>query len=180
MQMLSAGGIPALTDQKRVPDADNPRGYFEWELVKRLPTETAWLAEARGHAVKVVHLLLRHLPTGSGPYDVLWLRRDLGEVLASQRAMLERQGRSGAALPAEKLRAMFEAQMRETEAWMNGQPHLRWLALEHAHLISQPRVEAERIAAFLGRPLEVQAMAATVDPALHRNRVAPESVKNPA
>ena len=34
MQMLSAGGLPALTDDLREADESNPRGYFEFEPVK--------------------------------------------------------------------------------------------------------------------------------------------------
>ena len=37
MQMLSAGGMSVVTDGERQADADNPRGYFEWERIKLLP-----------------------------------------------------------------------------------------------------------------------------------------------
>ena len=39
MQMLTAGGIPALTDGQRQADTDNPRGYYEWERIKQLPQD---------------------------------------------------------------------------------------------------------------------------------------------
>ena len=55
MQMLEAGGIEPLTDGIRSADADNPRGYFELEAVKRTGTDAAWLAQAQGRAVKVIH-----------------------------------------------------------------------------------------------------------------------------
>ena len=64
MQMLTAGGIPPLTDHQRAPNESNPRGYFEFEPVKRLRTDRSWIGQAQGHAIKVIHLLLRELPTG--------------------------------------------------------------------------------------------------------------------
>jgi hypothetical protein len=36
MQMLSAGGMPVLSDGQRSADANNPRGYYELEPVKSL------------------------------------------------------------------------------------------------------------------------------------------------
>ncbi len=97
MQMLVAGGLPALTDAVRSPDESNPRGYFEFEPVKRLRTDASWLEQARGRAVKIIHLLLRELPTdGRFQYRVLFLRRPLEEVIASQSAMLARAGKASA------------------------------------------------------------------------------------
>ena len=65
MQMLTAGGLPALKDDWRAPDPSNPRGYFEYEPVKKLANESSWMADARGKAVKVIHRLLVHLISGS-------------------------------------------------------------------------------------------------------------------
>jgi hypothetical protein len=94
MQMLAAGGIPPLTDHRRAPDESNPRGYFEFEPVKRLRTDRLWIGQAQGHAIKVIQLLLRELPTdGQFDYRVILMHRSMAEVLASQRAMLERQNK---------------------------------------------------------------------------------------
>ena len=97
MQMLAAGGIPPLTDYQRKPDESNPRGYFEFEPVKRLRADRSWLDQAHGRAIKVIHLLLRELPTdGIYNYRVILMKRSIKEVLASQRVMLDRQGKTGA------------------------------------------------------------------------------------
>src|ERR1022692_2693155 len=79
MQMLAAGGMPVLAGELRAPDEDNPRGYFEFEPVKRTKRDPAWLREAPGKAVKVVYLLLRDLPAGYD-YRVIVMRRDLNDV----------------------------------------------------------------------------------------------------
>ena len=102
MRMLSAGGMPILADDTRPADEDNPFGYYELEAAKGLRNDRRWLQDAVGKAVKVVHLLLPELPKDHA-YRVVMMRRDLGEVLASQRAMLQHHGRRGAELAPEKL-----------------------------------------------------------------------------
>ena len=97
MQMIEAGGISALTDSVRTADADNPRGYFEFELVKKIQQDSSWLEQARGKVVKMVHLLLLNLPAGY-QYRIVLMVRDHRQVLASQAAMLKRQGKIGANL----------------------------------------------------------------------------------
>lgn len=62
MQMLAAGGMPILTDNERKPDADNPRGYCEWEPAKLLPVQPERIDEAEGKAVKVITQLLMSIP----------------------------------------------------------------------------------------------------------------------
>lgn len=172
MQCLAAGGVEPLTDGVRTADADNPRGYLELEAVKRLRTERSWLDAAAGKAVKVIHLLLTELPDDR-PYRVVFLRRDLGEVVRSQAAMLERGGKRPA-LPADRLVAMYEAQLKQVDAWLAARPNFVRLDVEHARLVREtvPTVDAiaDFVEAGLGRALDRAAMAAAIDPGLHRNR----------
>src|SRR4026209_2745330 len=78
MQMLQAGGLEILTDAVRTPDGSNPKGYFEFEAVKDLDKgqAPAWLAGARGKAVKIVSSLVRWLPE-SNDYQVIFMQRNL-------------------------------------------------------------------------------------------------------
>lgn len=169
MQMLAAGGMPVLTDGVRGPDADNPRGYFEFEPVKRTAKDPGWVAEAAGKAVKVVHLLLPDLPGGQA-YRVIFMHRDVGEVLASQAAMLGRLGRRGAELSAGQLAEAFAGQLRRVRAWLAGQAHIAVLDVEHRRVIEDSAGEAARVNRFLGGGLDPTRMAAVVDPALYRQR----------
>lgn len=169
MQMLAAGGVPPLTDEIRTPDPDNPRGYLEFERVKQLKADATWLAEASGKAVKIIHLLLMDLPD-TQRYDVVFMERDLSEVISSQAAMLARSGRPGAALPADRLAAMYETQLRTVRQWLASRSHFRVEFVQYSSLVADPVQNAERIQQFLARPLHTAAMAAAVDPALYRNR----------
>ena len=92
MKMLEAGGIPPLTDEIRTADTDNPKGYYEFERVKKMDKgDTAWLENAQGKSVKVISALLKHLPSDYR-YRVIFMRRDMSEILASQKKMLDHRG----------------------------------------------------------------------------------------
>jgi hypothetical protein len=170
MQMLRAGGVPVLSDALRPPDADNPRGYLEYAPVLRIATDASWVAQAHGKAVKVVYALLRQLPPGF-EYRVLWMRRRLDEVIASQEQMLARRGAPPeGGLSRERLAAVFAAQLAETEAWLAQQPSFRVLALDYGEVVADPQPAAHAIDALLGGGLDREAMAGAVDPQLHRQR----------
>ena len=171
MQILAAGGIPPLTDQQRMPDENNPRGYLEYEAVKQLRHDRSWLAHARGKAVKIIHLLLSELPNdGSLTFRVLLMQRTIGEVLSSQRKMLARDGKAGAALADEALARIYLGQLEKAERWLASSPAFRVLKVEHRALLTEPAPVAELINDFLGGGLETAAMVAAVDPALYRER----------
>jgi hypothetical protein len=169
MQMLEAGGMELLTDGQRVPDEHNPRGYFEHEGVKHSRNDLSWLDHAAGKAVKVIHLLLLHLPTGRD-YRVIFMERDIQEVIASQRAMLKQQGRTGAALSDAKLVEIFESQLTQVRQWLAERANFRILYVNHSGLIRNPLTAAEQINAFLGGHLRTAKMADAVNPALYRQR----------
>ena len=167
MQMLAAGGVKLFADGARVADAANPRGYHEHAKVMGLARDAAWLGEACGHAVKIVAPLLPFLPPGQ-TYRVIFVERDLEEVLASQTAMLAVQGRP-AGDPA-VLRRAYRQQNAAALGLLARQPHLAHLVVRHADLLTAPAKSAAQLNAFLGGSLDVARMAGAVDPALHRQR----------
>jgi len=173
MQMLAAGGVEPLTDGERAADEDNPRGYLELESVKKLAAGATpdWVAAARGRAVKVISHLTPHLPGGES-YRIVFVERDLDEVLASQAKMIARLGRP--APPLDAVRRAFESHLAAFDRSVAGRPGVRVLRVAYSAILADPPAEAERIAEFVGEgrdePLDVAAMAAAVDPALYRNR----------
>jgi len=169
MQMLHAGGLPALTDGLRAADENNQRGYFEYEPVKRLRSDRSWLPQARGQAVKIIHLLLRDLQLdGSLQYRIVFMQRPLDEVLSSQRAMLQREGKAGAD-PA-VLKKAFESQLAQLDTWLAAQPFIAVMRVPYHQVVQQPQSVAEALTGFLGLGLDTAAMVRAVDPALHRQR----------
>lgn len=172
MRMLEAGGLPTVTDGVRAADDSNPHGYYEHERVLDLDKggDTTWLAEARGRAVKVVSALLPYLPERYA-YKVIFMRRDLREVIASQHTMLAKRGRPDA--PREDdggLAADYEAHLTKIRNLLARRDSFEVLDVDYQEVVRAPLDQACRIAAFLGGSLDVDRMAAAVDPALHRNR----------
>ena len=163
MQVLAAGGVPVLTDGVRGPDAHNPRGYLELEAVKATARDAAWLARARGKAVKVVLPLLELLPAGPR-YRVLLVTRDLREVALSQARMV------GAGDDVVAWTARLGRELDRGRRWLAARPGIPALEVEHGELVSWPHEACRRLRAFVGGDLDEVAMARAVDPALHRAR----------
>lgn len=169
MRMLAAGGMPVLTDSVRGADADNPNGYFELERVKRLDRDAAWLASARGKALKTVYLLLYNLPR-SHRYRVIFMRRRLEEVIASQAAMLRRRQEQGAALEPAQLTRAFQQHLGQIEEWLHLQENLDVLYVDYNDVLDDPTRAVITIIRFLDDRLDANAMSAVVDPSLYRQR----------
>ena len=168
MQMLESGGLSALTDKVRVADDDNPRGYFEFEPVKQLKDDTSWLPRAEGKAVKIISMLLFHLPADF-EYRIVFMKRPISEILASQKRMLERQGMEAGEDDSE-MRRHFESHLEKIGRWMRQQPNVRVYYCNYHKVLRETREIAEELRDFLGCSLDLDKMIAAVDPALHRQK----------
>lgn len=170
MKMLQAGGLPLVVDGERKADEDNPKGYFEFEPVMNLARDPdkSWLADARGKGVKVISTLLRELPPNYN-YKVVFMRRDLSEILASQAKMLERRGEESGTED-EQMREFFENDLWRASYLLKHGPQFRVLPVHYTEVLAEPMEQARRLAEFVGAGLDVEAMAAVADPTLYRNR----------
>lgn len=170
MRMLNVGGVPALTDNIRAADEDNPYGYFEFEPAKRTREDAGWLPQAEGKVVKMAHLLLHDLPRDR-QYDVIFMRRSLEEVVRSQNALLARTGRPrDESLSDERIQEIFRGQLRETEEFLAGENAFRVLYVNYHGVIKNPQAAAAEVNEFLGGRLNESAMADVVDASLYRQR----------
>ncbi len=168
MSMLEAGGIPLVTDGERSADEDNPRGYFELEQVKRLEHDQSWLAGCEGKAVKIISRLLLHLPADRR-YQVLFMRRSIDEILASQRKMLERRGEYDTTSDAE-MKAMFFAHLEEVMEGLDCRSELSVRYVNYGRVLADPAAELEKIAALLGPGFHPERAKDRIDARLYRNR----------
>jgi len=170
MKMLEAGGLPILTDYQRTADADNPKGYYEFERVKKLRNgDTAWMAEAQGKAVKIISSLLMEI-SREFRYKVVFMERALPEVLASQRQMLIRRGEPVDSEDDARLSAAYEKHLAQVKNWLAAQPNIETLYVNHREAVTAPGPVTARINAFLGGGLNAAAMAAVAEPDLYRQR----------
>jgi hypothetical protein len=169
MQMLAAGGMTLLTDHERKPDVDNPRGYCEWEPIKSLPKNPDLIDQAESKVVKVITQLLLSLPRGR-EYKVIFMERPLPEVLASQDEMLKRRGINKLA-DHSALSGAFRDHMKDVAQWLENREDIPVCRVGYRKLVQTPREAASNVREFLGLNLDIEAMAAQVDPGLYRNRL---------
>ena len=171
MSMLAAGGVELLEDQVREPDVDNPEGYHEFELTKQLQKEPdkSWLASAQGKAVKVISELLKELPD-SYYYKIIFMDRDLREVVASQNKMLRRREQDPVISPDDQVVEVFERHLRLTRRWLQNRPNFEVLEVVYGSVVNDAGSAVARVNAFLGGELRVDGMSDVVDSSLYRNR----------
>jgi hypothetical protein len=170
MRMLDAGGISPLTDELREADKDNPKGYYEFERVKKLDEgDTDWVKEAQGKSVKVISALLKHLPSGY-TYKIIFMRRKMEEILSSQRQMLIRRGEPTDSVSDEELTELFRKHLAQIQAWIDGQANVEVMYVSYNDVMENPLEQSQRINLFLGYRLDVESMVSVVDQALYRQR----------
>jgi hypothetical protein len=171
MKMLEAGGVPTLTNGVRTADGSNPKGYYEFERVKGLDktVDTAWLAAARGKAIKIISFLLTYVPERFD-YQVIFMERNIDEVLASQNKMLTARGEVADTSQDGHMRQVYQQHLAKVDTFLKGRKCFSTLRIGYKDVIDNPVAEARRINEFLGGKLNVEKMAAVADRELYRNR----------
>jgi tetratricopeptide (TPR) repeat protein len=166
MQMLHNGGIEVLTDQNRKADISNPKGYFEYDPVMSIHKDNSWLELAQNKSVKVVAPLLKFL-SPKYRYKVIFMNRDLSEIIKSQQKMI---GKNTDVLPI-KLFEAYEKQLKQVEIWKNKEPSVEIIYLDYKDVLNQTKEVITKVSSFVGLDLNANEMAACVDKTLYRNKV---------
>jgi hypothetical protein len=171
MSALQAGGMPLVVDDIRQADPSNPKGYYEFERVKKLPKgDMAWLATSPGKAVKIISALLEYLPKGYS-YRVIFMQRDLNEVMASQQRMMIRNGKEpGQSSAEEELSQSYAEHLAEVTRWLDGREDIQTLIVSYNDVLSDPTEQFQRLASFLDQKVDAAAMTKVVDPQLYREK----------
>lgn len=171
MKMLEAGGHVILTDGIRIADTDNPKGYYEFERAKQLVNgDTDWLPEARGKVVKIISALLPHLPD-TYSYKILFMERDLDEVLASQKKMLIRRGHPAQATGDSEMKQLYQDHLNQIFRFLlEKSEKIKVQRINYNALLNSPLEQLGQVRNFLGEPLDLQVMRRVIDPELYRNR----------
>lgn len=171
MQMLNAGGLELYTDMKRQKDENNPKGYYEHELVKSLPTKKNWLKDAVNKTIKVVTPLLHHLPS-TYHYKIIYMERDMEEILASQITMLGRMDKlkRGEDVYPTRLAESFKKQKDIDLNWASKAKHVELMKISYNDILESPFSAALKINDFMNYELIPELMAHVVAPELYRER----------
>ena len=167
---MELAGIPPLTDHQRSADNDNPRGYYEFERVKKLRQgDKEWLPQTQGKVVKIISALLTYLPSEYS-YQVLFMQRSLLEILASQKKMLVNRGEDPEKIKDDEIAQSFKSHLTQVMDWLGKQPNFSTYYVDYNRLLSEPNPEVHEINQFLGGKLEEARMLAAIDPKLYRQR----------
>ena len=171
MKMLESGGMAIMTDGGRDADIDNPKGYFEYERTKDLEKETdkSYISEGRGKALKVISFLIKDLPDDND-YRVIFMRRDLDEVLASQDKMIQRLGTTDSSADAEAMKEAYRNDIVRARLLCKKRPNFELIEVHYKSTIEDPVETSHRVNAFLDHRLDEEAMREAVDDSLYRNR----------
>lgn len=170
MQILEAGGMDILSDKLRNPDENNPKGYYEFDPVKRLASDKTWLPQAQGKVVKIIAQLVSHLPSDYD-YKIIMMERDIDEVLISQQKMLGKLNQVNAKVFPTGINETFKKQLQKLDSWIESQPNVQVIKVNYSDVINNPEETALRIASFVGEELSIDKMLGAVDKELYRNRL---------
>lgn len=169
MKMLAEGGLPLITDEIRSADGDNPNGYFEYEPAKQLTNgDDQWLTDARGKVVKIISALLEYLPARHH-YKILFMEREIHEILASQKKMLAHRGESSDISDAE-MEQQFREHLSAVKFWLARQPNVDVSYIDYNRLLTEPKKYCRSIADFIAMSVDLQKMESVPDRNLYRNR----------
>lgn len=165
MQVLEAGGMPVFTDSTRLPDENNPRGYFEFEPVKSLYKDNSWIPQAKGKVIKIVAPLLQYLPSNLH-YKVVFMNRDMGEILKSQQKMLNKDSNTFNTEVAE----IYRKEVERARVWGSKEPNVKWMDVDYANFVNSPDEGISALTGFIGSDMDLHAMKSAVINKLYRNR----------
>lgn len=171
MSMLESGGVPVLSDGIRTADEDNPKGYYEFERVKKIKEDKAWIPDARGKVVKMISQLLLDLPENAAEYRVIFMRRHIDEILASQKQMMIRRGTFKEGGPSdEEIGKLLLKHVDDVLRKMGSRADVDLIEVDYNALLAGDQTCIPRINQLLGGTLDIAAMSAVVDKNLYRQR----------
>ncbi len=169
MKILEAGGVEIVTDNIRQANEDNPHGYYEYEKVKEVKEDASWLKETRGKAFKMISQLLYDLPSNES-YKVIFMKRNMGQILASQKKMLERRGNDKNEISDERMGEFFHKHLSKIMEWMDERKYMDVLYINYNDILENPGGQIKILNRFLNNRLNAENAVNAIDKSLYRNR----------
>ena len=167
MQILSNGGMPVSSDDKRKADINNPKGYFELEggkIINKLMDETFPFEQYKGRFIKITAYGLKFLPKGK--HIIIYIERDIEEILDSMEKMaqISDENRNETREIFLKLNTMIKKEI-------DNRSDIKVLYINYNKILLNPQEEIKKITDFLEiKEINLQEMIKTVDKTLYRQR----------
>ncbi len=170
MQMLEKGGLTLFTDEERAADDNNPRGYYEHDAVKNLGQNSEFIKQAVDQSIKVIANLLHALPHRFR-YKIIFMERDLNEIMSSQRRMLSRMGKKvrDDIYPTQVIEEQKRV-IKRVKQWASRHANVEIIYIQHREVLDHPFEQALRINEFLDYKLLPELMVQAVDRSLYREK----------
>lgn len=176
MQILDAGGLKPVTDNIRLADASNSKGYFEHEAVKALSKgDYECLKNAQGRAIKVISSLLKHLPSDQ-QYKVIFMQRELDDVLDSQDKMLLSLNKPSNSQDNKKLKQLYLQHLSNISNWLAQQNHIEVLYVNYTEVLKEPNKQISLIANFLKIETDSKPMIECIDKRMCHNEYSDSTI----
>ena len=169
MQILQSLQIKLFTDNHRSADESNPKGYFEHQWVKTIEKDNSWLTDVKGKAIKIVSPLIKYLPVDLN-YKIIFMNRDLDEIIQSQERMLTENNKKDDATNSEELKQIFLKDLKQSKDWIHTQLHSEVLEILHSKLLKNPETELEKIKSFLKIDINTTLILKVIDKNLYRSK----------
>ena len=171
MQMIHAGGMEVLVDDSMLADESNPKGYLEYAPVKNSRKDSGWIKDAAGKAVKVIAQLVPLLKM-EHKLKIIFMERDLQEVIISQNKMIASKNKSSNKSIDFDMRLMntYASQLKEIKEWIEKRNHIEVIYIHYKDVIEHPEEEIRKINEFLNWQLDEEKMKAVITPELYRIR----------
>jgi len=165
MQILEKVPLEIMTDNFRKSDVNNPNGYYELEAVKGIVKNNEFLKECQGKVVKIVAPLPQFLDL-SLKYKVIFMRREMDEILISQEKMLKKDQSA----EREKFRTIYELHLKKTYQFLELNK-IPFLNIDYNNLVSEPNYELAKLIDFLNIDIDLEKIKASVNQKNYRNRL---------
>jgi hypothetical protein len=165
MQLLNKSSLEILSDGIRQKDISNPEGYFELEAVKGIVRDNSFLKDAEGKVIKIVAPLPIYLDKTLN-YRIVFMRRDIEEVLRSQEKMLNKDQTS----EREKFRTIYEMHLKKTYHFFEANS-IPYIDIQYKQLLNDSEVELNRLIDFLDLSTSVEELLSVIKTDLYRNKV---------
>lgn len=164
MQLLNKSSLEILSDGIRQKDISNPEGYYELEAVKGIVRDNSFLKEAQGKVVKIVAPLPIYLDRTLN-YRIVFMRRDIEEVLRSQEKMLNKDQTS----EREKFRTIYEMHLNKTYQFFEANS-IPYIDIQYKQLLNDSQDELQKLIDFLDLSSSVDELLSVIKVDLYRNK----------
>jgi len=165
MQLLNKSSLEILSDGIRQKDISNPEGYYELEAVKGIVRDNSFLKDATGKVVKIVAPLPVYLDK-SLDYRIVFMRREIEEVLRSQEKMLNKDQTS----EREKFRTIYEMHLKKTYHFFESNS-IPYIDIQYKQLLNESEQELKRLIDFLELSTPIEKLLSVIKVDLYRNKV---------